>query len=86
MSEIFEKIRNAKYLSRFDLTKGYWQVPLAEETCEKSAFINLFALFEFIVMPVGMKTSPASFIRLKEHRQDSYLIHGVNLYVHVRSL
>jgi hypothetical protein len=52
MSEIFEKIGNAKYLSRFDLTIGYWQVPLAEETREKSAFITPFGLFEFTVMPL----------------------------------
>ncbi|XP_062614536.1 uncharacterized protein LOC134276295 [Saccostrea cucullata] len=70
MSEIFEKIGSAKYLSRFDLTKGYWQVPLAKETREKSAFITPFGLFEFTVMPFGMKTSPASFIRLMDRILD----------------
>ncbi|XP_062586907.1 uncharacterized protein LOC134248532 [Saccostrea cucullata] len=70
MSDIFEKIGSAKYLSRFDLTKGYWQVPLAKETREKSAFITPFGLFEFTVMPFGMKTSPASFIRLMDRILD----------------
>ncbi|XP_062594943.1 uncharacterized protein LOC134256302, partial [Saccostrea cucullata] len=70
MSEVFEKIGSAKYLSRFDLTKGYWQVPLAKETREKSAFITPFGLFEFTVMPFGMKTSPASFIRLMDRILD----------------
>jgi hypothetical protein len=70
MCDIFEKIGNAKYLSWFDLTKGYWQFPLAEEAREKSAFITPFGLFEFTIMPFGMKTSPASFIRLIDHVLD----------------
>ncbi|KAK3090518.1 hypothetical protein FSP39_012438 [Pinctada imbricata] len=64
ISDILEKVGNAKYLSRFDLTKGYWQVPLSEDTREKSAFVTPYGLYEFTVMPFGMKTSPATFIRL----------------------
>jgi hypothetical protein len=43
------------------LTKGYWQIPLDEQTISKSAFITPRELFEFIVMPFGMKTAPAIF-------------------------
>ncbi|KAK3091449.1 hypothetical protein FSP39_019925 [Pinctada imbricata] len=64
ISDILEKVGNAKYLSRFDLTKGYWQVPLSEDTREKSAFVTPYGSYEFTVMPFGMKTSPATFIRL----------------------
>jgi hypothetical protein len=64
ISEVFEQIGNAQYLSRFDLTKGYYQVPLSDDTKEKSAFVTPFGLYEFNVMPFGMKTSPATFIRL----------------------
>ncbi|KAK3098880.1 hypothetical protein FSP39_023928 [Pinctada imbricata] len=64
ISDILEKVGNAKYLSRFDLTKGFWQVPLSEDTREKSAFVTPYGLYEFTVMPFGMKTSPATFIRL----------------------
>ena len=73
ISDILEKIGHSKYLSRFDLTKGYWQVPLSEDTKEKSAFITPYGLYEFNVMPFGMKTSPATFIRLMEK-----VLKGVN--------
>jgi hypothetical protein len=44
ISEVFEQIGNAQYLSRFDLTKGYYQVPLSDDTKEKSAFVTPFGL------------------------------------------
>lgn len=66
ISDILEKVGNAKFLSHFDLTKGYWQVPLSEDSREKSAFVTPYGLYEFLVMPFGMKTSPATFIRLMD--------------------
>ena len=49
---------------KLDLTKGYWQVPLEKTTIEKSAFITSKGLYEFLVMPFGMKTAPATFQRM----------------------
>ena len=61
VSEILEKIGKAKYLSHFDLVKGYWQVPISENTREKSAFVTPFGLYEFLVMPFGLVNAPAMF-------------------------
>jgi hypothetical protein len=47
-----------------DLTKGYWQIPLSTATKEKSAFITPLGLFQFNVMPFGMKSAPATFQRM----------------------
>ena len=47
-----------------DLTKGYCQIPLETSTIEKSAFITTKGLYEFLVMPFGMKTAPATFQRM----------------------
>ena len=58
---MLEKIATAKFISTIDLTKGYWQIPLDEQTISKSAFITPRELLEFIVMPFGMKTAPAIF-------------------------
>ena len=62
--EMPEKIARAKFISKIDLTKGYWQIPLDERTIPKSAFITPRGLFEFVVMPFGMKTAPATFQRM----------------------
>ena len=64
MERMIEKIAMAKFITTIDLTKGYWQIPLEESTIEKSAFITGGNLYEFVVMPFGMKTAPASFQRM----------------------
>ncbi|XP_065276934.1 killer cell immunoglobulin-like receptor 3DL1 [Emys orbicularis] len=52
------------YLTTLDLTKGYWQVPLDPEARAKSAFTTPVGLFEFLVLPFGLKGAPATFQRL----------------------
>lgn len=64
MDRMLEKVGSAKYISTLDLTKGYWQIPLEQTTIEKSAFITSQGLYEFVVMPFGMKTAPATFQRM----------------------
>ena len=61
IERMLEKVATAKFISTLDLTKGYWQIPLEETTIEKSAFITGKHLFEFLVMPFGMKTATATF-------------------------
>jgi hypothetical protein len=64
MDRMIEKVTKAKYISTLDLTKGYWQIPLADSTIEKSTMITGKGIFDFLVMPFGMKTAPATFQRM----------------------
>ena len=59
-------------MSKFDLLKGYWQVPLTKQAQELSAFITPDGLFQFCVMPFGLKNGPATFQRLMNN-----VIHGL---------
>lgn len=63
-NEMIERIASAFYISTLDLTKGYWQIPLASDSIEKSAFVTPKGLFEFLVMPFGLKTASATFQRM----------------------
>ena len=79
---MIEKVASAKFITTLDLTKGYWQVPLETTTIEKSAFITSKGLYEFLVMPVGMKTAPGTFQRMMSdlvlkgfHFADAYNMH-----------
>ena len=64
IDDCIDKVGNAKYVTKFDLLKGFWQVPLTDRAKEVSAFITPDGLFQYKVMPFGMKNSPATFQRL----------------------
>ncbi|XP_050402703.2 retrovirus-related Pol polyprotein from transposon 297 isoform X1 [Patella vulgata] len=64
IDDCIDKIGDAQFVSRFDLLKGYWQVPLTERAKRVSAFVTPDGLFQYKVMPFGMKNAPATFQRL----------------------
>ena len=64
IDDCIDKIGTARYVSKFDLLKGFWQVPLTERAKEISAFVTDDGLFQFKVMPFEMQNSPATFQRL----------------------
>ncbi|CAM5155346.1 unnamed protein product [Natator depressus] len=62
--ELLDKLGGAHYLTTMDLTKGYWQVPLDADARLKPAFITPLGLYEFLVLPFGLKGAPATFQHL----------------------
>lgn len=64
MEDCIDRVGSAKFVSKFDLLKGYWQVPLSARAREISAFVTPFGLFEYTVMSFGLRNAPATFQRL----------------------
>ena len=64
VDDCVDRIGNAKFVSKFDLLKGYWQVPLTTRAKEISAFATPDGLYQYKVMPFGMKNALATFQRL----------------------
>ena len=64
VDDMIDQIGGAKFISTLDLTKGYWQVPVAEKDREKTAFSTPFGLFQFTRMPFGLQGAPATFQRM----------------------
>ena len=62
--EIFAKLAGDRYFSKFDLRKGYWQVPVNEEDQDLTTFVCHRGLFRFRVMSFGLVNAPATFSRL----------------------
>ena len=63
VEEVFDSIGPVGFITTVDLAKGYWQIPMAEDSQEVTAFTTPFGLFEFLVMPFGLHTAPATFQR-----------------------
>ena len=51
-------------MTKFDLLKGFWQVPLTDPAKEISTFVTPDGLFQYNVTLFGIKNSPATFQRL----------------------
>ena len=64
IKDCIDKIGNANYITKFDLLKGFWQIPLTERAKEISAFVTSDGLFQYNIMPFDMKNSSATFQRL----------------------
>ena len=61
--DLFGKLGKCQYYSTIDLSKGYWQIPFAEEGIHKIAFVTPDGCYEFLRMPFGMKNSGATLVR-----------------------
>lgn len=67
VDHILSKLTGARYLSSIDLKSAFWQIPLEESSCEKTAFVvPSRGLFEFVVMPFGLNNAAQSQQRLMD--------------------
>lgn len=64
IDNFIDGLGQAKFITTLDLTKGYRQIPVAEEDRHKTAFTTPIGLFQFRVMPFGLSAAPASFQRM----------------------
>ncbi|XP_064462232.1 uncharacterized protein LOC135372664 [Ornithodoros turicata] len=64
LDEMLAQVGNRKYFSKLDLSRGYWQIPMAESSKEKTAFASRSGLYHFRYMPFGLKTAAAVFTKL----------------------
>ena len=66
LEEILERVGSCCFLTKLDLSKGYYQVKVAEDSREKTAFISPFGKYEFSRMLFGLRNAPAVFQRLMD--------------------
>jgi hypothetical protein len=66
ITDIFSRLGKAKVFTVIDCTSGYFQVPLDEQSRKYTAFRCILGLFEFLVMPMGIKGAAERFQRMME--------------------
>lgn len=60
-TNIFQRVKNAKYFTVLDLTAGYHQCPMHKESQSLTAFITSRGKYQFTRVPFGLKQAPAYF-------------------------
>ena len=58
IDNMLDEFKHARFLSATDLESGYHQVGLAKDAQEKTAFVTIYGLFEYTVLPLGLFNAP----------------------------
>ena len=66
IDEVLEGVGQASFISKLDLTKGYYQMPVHDDDINKTCFICHRGRYKFTRMPFGVKNAPAIFPQLMQ--------------------
>lgn len=81
IQESLDLIGSAQVLSKLDLTQGYYQIRVAADAVEKTAFNTREGKFEFLAMPFGLANAPATFQTLMNRILQPFLGKFVIVYL-----
>ena len=63
-----ESLVGARYFSTVNLKSGFWQIKMAEESRQYTAFtVSSLGIYEFLRIPYGLCNVPATFQRLMQN-------------------
>ena len=98
ITDLFDKLGKSTYFTTLDLASGYHQIEINESDRQKTAFSTQTGHFEFLRMPFGLKTAPATFQRTMDNvlrglqgihcmvYLDDIIIFSPSLEEHIKSL
>jgi transposase InsO family protein len=61
---MIDRVGKAKFMTKLDMTKGYWQIPVHKDSIPLTAFVTPHGHYQWKYMAFGLKNAPASFSRL----------------------
>jgi hypothetical protein len=59
IEDIYNHQTKSEFFSKIDLKSAYFQIPSDDKIIKYTAFVCEFGIFEYVVMPMGIKTAPA---------------------------
>ena len=66
VQDCLDAVADSVYFSSFDLTSGYFQIPLKAEDKPKSAFVCKYGQYQMTRMPFGLNNAASTFQRTME--------------------
>jgi hypothetical protein len=73
IEDILGKLGRCQYFTTLDLARGFHQIEIDERDIQKTAFSVENGHYEFLRMPFGLKTAPATFQRLMNYVLREYI-------------
>ncbi len=61
VEDVISQLGNSAWFTTLDLQSGFWQIKMAPEDMGKTALITKSGLFEWTVMPFGLKNATSTF-------------------------
>lgn len=96
VEDLLSKLSQDQCFSKIDLSKGYWQIPVATQDIPKTAFVTPDGTYEFLKMPFGMVNAAATLMRAMrkllvgmnniDNYIDDILVHTVYWSEHINVL
>ena len=62
-----DEVAEAVWLTKLDMNKGYYQVPMSKDSVDKTAFCTPWGKFAFRRMPFGLRNVPTTFQRYMDN-------------------
>ena len=66
IDDLLDQVGEARFFTTLDLASGFWQIRVLPNSQQKTAFTTRHGLYEFRVMPLGLKNAPAGFQQLMQ--------------------
>ena len=70
VQETLDKMAGKRYFSTLDASAAYWTIPMKKESKEYTAFSTLWGLYQFLVMPFGLCSAGAVYLRFVQQVLD----------------
>jgi hypothetical protein len=63
VEDVIDQLGNSAWFTALDLQSGFWQIRMAPEDVKKIALITKTGLYDWTVMPFGLKNATSTFTR-----------------------
>ena len=81
IQELLPHLAGAGFFASFDLTRGFWQFPVAEGSRQFMAFVTHRGLYEFNRTVMGARNSAAHFQKIMSELLDELIYVNVMVYI-----
>jgi hypothetical protein len=61
INSLFERLRGSRFFCKLDLSSGFLQIPMSQDSCAYTAFSTQDGHWEFVRMPFGLRNAPLHF-------------------------